>query len=173
MTRSRVLITSSNAANLQRWSLTLRFAIGASSDALNRKMRQGFKPFFERPDTFTFGVCNGCQFLTQLALVGMIPSKAGWPVFERNESDSFEARFSMVEVLGNSSTPSVFSHNMKGSKLPIAVSHGEGRASFPNDQDQNLAAQELFEKWCHYDILTTTSSQQKHTQPIPMDHHWV
>ena len=146
MTRSRVLIISSNAANLQRWSLALRSAIGALSVALNRKLRQEFEPFLERPDTFTFGVCNGCQFLTQLALVGMIPNTAWWPVFQRNESDSFEARFSIVEVLDSSSTPSVFSHNMKGSKLPIAVSHGEGRASFPNDQDQNLAAQELFEK---------------------------
>lgn len=146
MTRSRVLITSSNAANLPRWSLTLRFAVGALSVALNRKLRQEFKEFFERPDTFTLGVCNGCQFLTQLALVGMIPNTAGWPVFQRNESESFEARFSMVEVLDNSSAPSVFLHSMKGSKLPIAVSHGEGRASFPNNQDQNLAAQELFDK---------------------------
>ena len=76
----------------------------------------------------------------------MIPNTSGWPVFQKNESDSFEARFSMVEVLDNPSAPSVFLHGMKGSKLPIAVSHGEGRASFPNRQDQNLAAQDLLEK---------------------------
>ena len=124
----------------------MRFAVGALSVALNRTLGQEFKAFFERPDTFTLGVCNGCQFLTQLAQAGMIPNTSGWPVFQRNESDSFEARFSMVEVLDNPSAPSVFLHGMKGSKLPIAVSHGEGRASFPNHQDQNLAAQDLLEK---------------------------
>ena len=146
MTRSRIEIPSSDPSNLQRWSLTMRYAVGALSVALNRKLGLEFNAFFERPDTFTLGVCNGCQFLTQLALVGLIPNTAGWPVFQRNESDSFEARFSMVEILDNPSTPSVFLHGMKGNKLPIAVSHGEGRASFPSRQNQNLAAQELLEK---------------------------
>lgn len=168
MTRSRILITSSNVTNLQRWSLTLRFAIGASSDALNRKLGPEFKPFFERPDTFTFGVYNGCHFLTQLALVGMIPNTAWWPVFQRNESDSFETRFSMVEVLDSSSTPSVFSHNMKGSKLPIAVSNGEGRASFHNDQDQNLAAQELFEE-----EMVSLRYLDNHLKSIPCQSQWI
>ena len=146
MARSRVLLTTSDAANLHRCLLTMRFTAGALSVALNRKLGQEFNAFFERPDTFTLGVCNGCQFLTQLAQVGIIPNTTGWPVFQRNESDSFEARFSMVEVLDNPSAPSVFLHGMKGSKLPIAVSHGEGRTSFPNRQDQNLAAQDLLEK---------------------------
>ena len=146
MTRLRVIIKSSDAVNLQRWLLTIRFPVGALSVALNHKLSREFNAFFARPDTFTLGVCNGCQFLTQLALVGLIPNTTGWPVFQRNESDSFEARFSMVEVLDNHSAPSIFLHGMKGSKLPIAVSHGEGRASFPNRQDQTLAAQDLLQK---------------------------
>ncbi len=131
---------------MQSESLTLPHAIGALSISLNQTLRQQFQTFFTRPDTFTLGVCNGCQFLTQLAHAGIIPLTANWPLFQRNSSDSFEARFTMVEILDSSTSPSVFLHNMAGSKLPIAVSHGEGRASFPNTQDQNLAAQNLFEK---------------------------
>ncbi|KAL9129228.1 MAG: hypothetical protein Q9217_002269 [Psora testacea] len=120
------------------WSLSVQ---------LNPKLRQEFKNFFERPDTFTIGVCNGCQFLTQLAQEGnIIPGTEGWPTFVRNVSEQFEARYTMVEVLHKPHSPSVFLHGMAGSKFPIAVSHGEGRAFFSGATDQVVAAQNLLDK---------------------------
>ena len=93
-----------------------------------------FQAFFERKDTFTLGVCNGCQFLSRLKFI--IPGADQWPSFERNESEQYEARVCMVEVLdppkksGKSVEQSVFLHGMHGSRLPVAVAHGEGRAVF-------------------------------------------
>jgi phosphoribosylformylglycinamidine synthase len=95
--------------------------------------RPEFKNFFERPDTFTLGVCNGCQMLTRIA--ELIPGTSHWPLFLRNESQQFEARVSMVRIQDNAKKPSVFLHGMSGSAFPIAVSHGEGRASFRSPQD--------------------------------------
>ena len=119
----------------------------ASSIAMNPKLRREFKTFFERKDTFTIAVCNGCQALTHLAQEeNIIPGTEGWPTFVTNTSQQFEARFSEVEVLDNPKAPSVFLHSMMGSKLPTAVSHAEGRASFPGAADQSKAAQELLDK---------------------------
>ena len=101
----------------------------AKSVLLHPKVRGEFKAFFERKDTFTLGVCNGCQFLSRLQ--ELIPGTENWPVFECNTSERYEARVCMVEFLDTSSNPSVFLHGMAGSKLPIAVAHGEGRAAFP------------------------------------------
>ncbi|PGH04994.1 phosphoribosylformylglycinamidine synthase [Polytolypa hystricis UAMH7299] len=101
----------------------------AKSVLLHQNTRQEFKSFFERPDTFTLGVCNGCQFLSRLK--GLIPGAADWPSFERNASEQYEGRVSMVRISDpDPSSPSVFLHGMNGSSLPIAVAHGEGRASF-------------------------------------------
>ncbi|KAI9707817.1 MAG: hypothetical protein M1836_000779, partial [Candelina mexicana] len=102
----------------------------SKSVLLHPEIRHEFKTFFERKDTFTLGVCNGCQFLSRLK--ALIPGADSWPTFERNESEQYEARVCMVEVLNPSSqSPSVFLHGMHGSSLPIAVAHGEGRAVFP------------------------------------------
>ena len=118
----------------------------ASSVAFNSHLYKEFKAFFQRPSTFTIGVCNGCQFLSQLAQLGdIIPGSESWPTFERNNSQQFEARLSMVEVIDKPEAPSVFFHGMKGSQLPIVVSHGEGRASFSNSQDQTVAARQFLE----------------------------
>ncbi|EPS37741.1 hypothetical protein H072_8537 [Dactylellina haptotyla CBS 200.50] len=102
----------------------------AKSVLLHPQTRQDFKGFFERKDTFTLGVCNGCQFLSHLK--EMIPGAADtWPNFERNESEQYEARVCMVEVVEeNSSSPSVFLSGMTGTKMPIVTAHGEGRAVF-------------------------------------------
>ena len=106
----------------------------AKSVLLHDGCRREFQTFFERKDTFTLGVCNGCQFLSRLKSI--IPGADHWPSFERNESEQYEARVCMVEVLdppkndGASVEPSVFLHGMNGSRLPIAVAHGEGRAVF-------------------------------------------
>ncbi len=102
-------------------------------------LRDAFAEFFARADTFALGVCNGCQMLSQLK--DLIPGASRWPRFLRNRSEQFEARLSLVEVV---ESPSLFLRGMAGSRLPIVVSHGEGRASFEdngidNDTDRSAA----------------------------------
>jgi phosphoribosylformylglycinamidine synthase len=94
----------------------------AKSILFNEQARNQFEGFFQREDTFSLGVCNGCQMLSNLK--ELIPGADLWPRFVRNESERFEARFSLVEV---QKSDSVFFDGMAGSRMPIAVSHGEGR----------------------------------------------
>ncbi len=94
----------------------------ARSILFNERLKEMFKTFFERPDTFSLGVCNGCQMLSQLK--DIIPGAEGWPKFVRNISEQFEARLAMVEL---EDSPSIFFRGMAGSRLPIPVAHGEGR----------------------------------------------
>ena len=89
-----------------------------------------FAAFFVRRDTLALGVCNGCQMMA--ALAGIIPGTEAWPRFTRNKSEQFEARLSQVEVLDS---PSLFFTGMAGSRLPIAVAHGEGFADFSQRGD--------------------------------------
>lgn len=101
----------------------------AKSVLLHEGTRSEFKAFFERKDTFTLGVCNGCQFLSRLTEI--IPGAECWPTFGRNVSEQYEARVCMVEVCDPPDhPPSVFLHGMHGSHLPIVTAHGEGRATF-------------------------------------------
>ncbi|KAK1453888.1 phosphoribosylformylglycinamidine synthase, partial [Colletotrichum melonis] len=106
--------------------------VGWAQSILEHKhARQEFENFFKRPDTFALGVCNGCQMITRLK--ELIPGTENWPTFVENASRQFEARFAMVKIdESRAATPSVFLHGMDGSSFPIAVSHGEGRASFSN-----------------------------------------
>ncbi len=99
----------------------------ASSILLHPRARDTFSAFFNRGDTFTLGVCNGCQMLA--ALKDLIPGARDWPKFVRNRSEQFEARVSLVEV---QNSPSVLLADMDGSRLPIAVAHGEGQVQFPS-----------------------------------------
>lgn len=94
----------------------------AKSILFNDQARDQFQNFFHREDTFSLGVCNGCQMLSNLK--ELIPGADLWPRFVRNESERFEARFSLVEV---QKSDSIFFDGMEGSRMPIAVSHGEGR----------------------------------------------
>ena len=98
------------------WAKTILF---------NTRARDTFSRFFERNDTFSLGVCNGCQMMANLK--SLIPGAEHWPHFVRNTSEQFEARFSLVEVMDS---PSVLLAGMQGSRMPIAVAHGEGRAEF-------------------------------------------
>ncbi|MGO2180934.1 MAG: phosphoribosylformylglycinamidine synthase [Pseudoalteromonas nigrifaciens] len=100
----------------------------AKSILFNDMAREQFQSFFHREDTFSLGVCNGCQMLSTLK--ELIPGTEHWPRFVTNKSERFEARFSLVEIQEN---PSVFFNGMAGSRMPIAVSHGEGHAEFAND----------------------------------------
>jgi phosphoribosylformylglycinamidine synthase len=105
---------------------TLGAGIGwARSITFNPVLADQFKAFFGRADTFGLGVCNGCQMFAELA--DIIPGAQDWPRFTTNQSERFEARLSMVEVLDS---PSLFFAGMAGNHLPIAVAHGEGFANF-------------------------------------------
>ncbi len=102
----------------------------ARSILFNAALAEAFAAFFQRPDTLTLGVCNGCQMLA--ALSPIIPGAQAWPKFTRNKSEQFEARLSLVEVLAS---PSLFFEGMAGSRIPIAVAHGEGFADFSQRGD--------------------------------------
>ncbi|MDD6092630.1 MAG: phosphoribosylformylglycinamidine synthase [Hallerella succinigenes] len=97
----------------------------AKSILFNAKARKEFEEFFRRENTFTLGVCNGCQMVSNLK--DLIPGAEHWPRFVQNLSERFEARFSSLKI---EETPSVLLKGMAGSVLPIAVAHGEGRAEF-------------------------------------------
>lgn len=101
----------------------------AKSILFNARARDGFQQFFERTDTFTLGVCNGCQMVANLR--ELVPGSEFWPRFVRNRSEQFEARVAMVQV---QDSPSLFLAGMAGSRLPIAIAHGEGFAEYPNQQ---------------------------------------
>jgi phosphoribosylformylglycinamidine synthase len=102
----------------------------ARSIMFNPKLAEQFATFFNRPDVLALGVCNGCQMMAALAPI--IPGAQAWPQFTRNKSEQFEARLSLVEVLDS---PSAFFTGMAGSRLPIAVAHGEGFADFSQRGD--------------------------------------
>ena len=97
----------------------------AKSILFNPRARDQFARFFARRDTFSLGVCNGCQMMSNLK--ELIPGAGHWPRFVRNRSEQFEARLAMVEIVPS---PSLFFAGMEGSRVPIAVAHGEGRASW-------------------------------------------
>lgn len=107
----------------------------ASSILYNERARDEFEAFFGRSDSFALGVCNGCQMMS--ALKTLIPGAENWPHFERNRSEQFEARLLQVEVL---ESPSLFMRDMAGSRLPLVVAHGEGRAVFDTPQQQQQAS---------------------------------
>jgi phosphoribosylformylglycinamidine synthase len=108
------------------WAKTIRF---------NAQLADMFAAFFGRQDTFALGICNGCQMLSSLA--SMIPGAEAWPKFTRNKSEQFEARFSLAEV---QSSPSIFFAGMEGSRIPVAVAHGEGFADFSQQGDISKVA---------------------------------
>jgi phosphoribosylformylglycinamidine synthase len=107
----------------------------AKSVLFNAKLAENFAEFFQRSDTLSLGVCNGCQMMSQLKAI--IPGAEHWPQFVRNASEQYEARLTMVEVLPS---PSLFFSGMAASKMPIVIAHGEGQAKFASDNQAKLAA---------------------------------
>src|SRR5690554_6875257 len=103
------------------WARTIRF---------NGRLSDQFAAYFARPDTFALGVCNGCQMMA--ALAPMIPGAEHWPRFTRNQSEKYEARLSLVEI---PDSPSLFLQGMAGTRVPVAVAHGEGYADFSTQGD--------------------------------------
>lgn len=120
----------------------------AKSILFNSQARDEFESFFNRTDSFGLGVCNGCQMMSNL--YQLIPGAELWPHFVRNTSEQFEARFSLVEV---QDSPSLFFQNMSGSRMPIAVAHGEGRVELRGDvsleqiKQQNLLALQFVDNY--------------------------
>lgn len=100
----------------------------AKSALFNSRARDAFQGFFERADSFTLGVCNGCQMMSNLH--ELIPGSEFWPHFVRNRSEQFEARVAMVQVQESNS---IFLQGMAGSRMPIAIAHGEGHAEFASE----------------------------------------
>ncbi len=108
----------------------------ANSILYNAHAKEEFATFFNRSNSFALGVCNGCQMLSQLHTI--IPGTKNWPSFNRNISQQFEARFSSVKI---NNSNSIFLTGMEESIIPIAIAHGEGRASFANGQTNNIVLQ--------------------------------
>ncbi|NCG61419.1 phosphoribosylformylglycinamidine synthase subunit PurQ, partial [Acinetobacter baumannii] len=108
---------------------------GWATSILERSaLRDAFAAFFAREDSFALGVCNGCQMMSQLK--NIIPGAEHWPQFRRNASEQFEARTALLEVV---ESPSILLRGMAGSRLQVAVAHGEGQAVFDNAVDQAAA----------------------------------
>jgi phosphoribosylformylglycinamidine synthase len=107
----------------------------AKSILFNARLKDEFSAFFKRADTFALGVCNGCQMMSNLASI--IPGAQDWPTFHRNRCEQFEARFALVEIVDS---PSIFFAGMAGSRIPVVVSHGEGRAVFAGDAKKSALA---------------------------------
>jgi phosphoribosylformylglycinamidine synthase len=101
----------------------------AKSILFNNRARDEFETFFAREDAFALGVCNGCQMLSNLG--ELIPGSEAWPRFVRNRSEQFEARVAMVQV---QESASIFLQGMAGSRLPIAIAHGEGHAEYASEE---------------------------------------
>lgn len=129
----------------------------AKSVLFNDRLRDQFERFFGRQDTFSLGVCNGCQMLSQLA--PLIPGAEHWPRFQRNVSEVFEARSVNVKVERSNS---VLLQGMEGSILPIAVAHGEGRAVASADAFAALKSQDQI-------ILRYVDSHGQATQHYPLN----
>ncbi len=104
----------------------------ANSILMNHKAKDEFSEYFLRNDSFTLGVCNGCQMISNLREI--IPGTEDWPSFERNTSEQFEARFTGVRI---NNSKSILLDGMQGSVMPIAIAHGEGKASFKSKLPDN------------------------------------
>jgi phosphoribosylformylglycinamidine synthase len=101
----------------------------AKSILFNARAREEFETFFDRPDSFALGACNGCQMMSNLKSI--IPGAQSWPHFERNVSEQYEARLALVTI---PASPSILFAGMEGSRIPIATAHGEGRAVFRDEK---------------------------------------
>lgn len=116
------------------WAGTIQF---------NEGLKAQFDAFYNRPDTFSLGVCNGCQLM---ALLGWVPwngvDEASQPRFVQNHSGRFESRWTQVKILPS---PSILLRGMVGSTFGVWIAHGEGRLTFPDSsvydmvQEKNLA----------------------------------
>jgi phosphoribosylformylglycinamidine synthase len=126
----------------------------AKSILFHPAARDEFQKFFARTDAFALGICNGCQMFA--ALKSIIPGTDHWPRFVTNQSEQYESRFTLVEILRS---PSVVLDGMAGSVLPIAVAHGEGRAEFASSEAARACAESgsVGFRYVHHDLSPARS----------------
>ncbi|NND00724.1 MAG: phosphoribosylformylglycinamidine synthase [Gammaproteobacteria bacterium] len=117
----------------------------AKSILFNERVRDEFTAFFARSDAFALGVCNGCQMMSNLKSI--IPGAEHWPHFVRNASEQYEARFVQSEIIR---TSSVLLSGMQGSKMPVVVAHGEGRAEFADQKSRSAATDHVAIRYVDY-----------------------
>lgn len=123
----------------------------------NSAMRDEFETFFNRKDSFALGVCNGCQMMSHLK--DLIPGASHWPQFVRNVSEQFEARYSLVEVQQSNS---ILFDGMAGSRMPIAVAHGEGRVKFSSDTAAQKVQSDALVSMKYVDYLGQATQRYPH-----------
>ncbi|MEE9413075.1 MAG: phosphoribosylformylglycinamidine synthase, partial [Methylococcales bacterium] len=134
----------------------------AKSILFNTRLKAMFQQFFENPKHFGLGVCNGCQMFSHLR--ELIPGANHWPTFQRNISDQFEARVSLVEIMPS---PSIFTQDMIGSILPVAVAHGEGRAEFSDDIKQVVQSELVALRYVdHHGVITEQYPMNPNGSPL-------
>jgi phosphoribosylformylglycinamidine synthase len=136
----------------------------AKSILFNARANDEFSAFFNRADSFALGVCNGCQMMSNLHSI--IPSSAHWPHFVKNKSEQFEARLAMVEVL---ESPSLFFNGMAGSRMPIAVAHGEGFAEFSSQSAVNSVLEQKLVTMRFIDSTTSLNGKSTATEVYPFN----
>jgi len=114
----------------------------AGAFLFNSKAKKALDNFYQRSDTLSLGVCNGCQLMAELGLI--YPHHEVHPQLLPNQSSKFESAFINVDIQQNHS---VMLHSLAGSRLGIWVAHGEGRFKFPYQPEKyNIAA-----KYCYSD----------------------
>ncbi len=136
----------------------------AKSILFNSRANDEFSAFFNRGDSFALGVCNGCQMMSNLHSI--IPGADHWPHFVKNKSEQFEARVAMVEVL---ESPSIFFNGMAGSRMPIAVAHGEGFAEFSTPSAVNSVLAKKLVTMRFIDNATSFNNQSTPTEIYPLN----
>ncbi len=133
----------------------------AAAIKFNQHLKSKFEEFYHRPDTFTLGICNGCQLF---ALLGWVPftglSAKQQPRFIRNTSSRFESRWVTVKV---QKSPAMMFTGMDEMVFGIHVDHGEGKLHFPDKDIRNQVTGE------HLVPLVYVDDQARATQKYPFN----
>lgn len=135
----------------------------------NEEARKTLSKFYSRNDTLSLGVCNGCQLMIELNLIGC--SHDHKPRMLRNASDKFESAFLNVDIPENNS---VMFKSMAGNRLGIWVAHGEGRFRLPNpEKDYHIALKYSYDEYpgnpngCDYNVAGICSENGRHLAIMP------
>ena len=135
----------------------------------NDKAKTALDNFFAREGTLSLGVCNGCQLFIELGLINKNHEEK--PKMLHNESQKFECNFTSVEIQENNS---IMLNSLAGSKLGIWAAHGEGKFSFPYEEDQyNIVGKYGYEGYpanpngSDFNTAMLTSDCGRHTVMMP------
>jgi phosphoribosylformylglycinamidine synthase len=141
----------------------------AGAFLFNQKAKAALEKFYDRPDTLSLGVCNGCQLMVELGLI--YPDLDNKPQMLHNKSGKFESSFLMIDVLPNNS---VMLKSLAGSSLGIWVAHGEGRFHLElPEENYNIPAKYSYSSYpanpnsSDYDAACITSNNGRHLAIMP------